>query len=270
MTSQAVGLGAACRLPHRDRDGRDPRARLELEADRPLPGWPRCRGSAASSAARPGRPGGAAALVVDGIHAHDVGAGSTTGASRCGWGTTAWPLHRRFGIAATVRASFHVYSTPEEVDALVDARRAAREFFGVASGDGGRRYEAGRVEASAVGADVPGDHPGSLPHPARAGLREPFDAESFQITPPAATRSRYGCGWKTARSPTFLRDASVAQISQARRRCSPTSSSASRGGQPHGAGRVPGDGAGPRPGRAGRGRARRRGGVRASPATRRG
>jgi len=30
-----------------------------------------------------------------------------------------------------VRASFHVYSTPEEVDALVDGVRAAREFFGV-------------------------------------------------------------------------------------------------------------------------------------------
>jgi cysteine desulfurase/selenocysteine lyase len=43
----------------------------------------------------------------------------------------AWPLHRRFGVAATVRASFHVYSTPEEVDALVAAVRLAKDFFGV-------------------------------------------------------------------------------------------------------------------------------------------
>jgi cysteine desulfurase/selenocysteine lyase len=40
-------------------------------------------------------------------------------------------LHRRFGVAATVRASFHVYSTPEEVDALVDGVRVAKDFFGV-------------------------------------------------------------------------------------------------------------------------------------------
>jgi cysteine desulfurase/selenocysteine lyase len=40
-------------------------------------------------------------------------------------------LHRRFGVAATVRASFHVYSTPEEVDVLVDGVRAAKDFFGV-------------------------------------------------------------------------------------------------------------------------------------------
>jgi len=43
----------------------------------------------------------------------------------------AWPLHRRFGVAATVRASFAVYNTPEEVGALIDGVRAAREFFGV-------------------------------------------------------------------------------------------------------------------------------------------
>jgi cysteine desulfurase/selenocysteine lyase len=43
----------------------------------------------------------------------------------------AWPLHRRFGVAATVRATFAVYNRPDEVDALVDAVRAAQKFFGV-------------------------------------------------------------------------------------------------------------------------------------------
>ena len=43
----------------------------------------------------------------------------------------AWPLHRRFGVAATVRATFAVYNTPDEVAALVDGVRAARDFFGV-------------------------------------------------------------------------------------------------------------------------------------------
>jgi cysteine desulfurase/selenocysteine lyase len=40
-------------------------------------------------------------------------------------------LHRRFGIAATVRASFALYNTPGEVDALVGAVRDSQRFFGV-------------------------------------------------------------------------------------------------------------------------------------------
>jgi len=76
--------------------------------------------------------GGLVAFVVDGIHAHDVGQvlDDQGVAVRVGH-HCAWPLHRRFGVAATVRASFHVYSTPEEVDALVDGVRAAKDFFGV-------------------------------------------------------------------------------------------------------------------------------------------
>ncbi|MEP6475930.1 MAG: cysteine desulfurase [Actinomycetota bacterium] len=36
---------------------------------------------------------------------------------------------RRFGVAATARASFYVYNTKEEVDALIDALAAAEEIF---------------------------------------------------------------------------------------------------------------------------------------------
>ncbi len=76
--------------------------------------------------------GGAVAFVVDGVHAHDVGQvlDDRGVAIRVGH-HCAWPLHRRFGVAATARASFHVYNTPDEVTALVDAVQAAREFFGV-------------------------------------------------------------------------------------------------------------------------------------------
>jgi cysteine desulfurase/selenocysteine lyase len=38
-------------------------------------------------------------------------------------------LHRRFGLAATVRASFAVYNTPDEVDRLIAGVRRAIEFF---------------------------------------------------------------------------------------------------------------------------------------------
>ena len=76
--------------------------------------------------------GGAVSFVVDGVHAHDVGQvlDDRGIAVRVGH-HCAWPLHRRFGVAATVRATFAVYNTPDEVAALVDGVRAAREFFGV-------------------------------------------------------------------------------------------------------------------------------------------
>ena len=76
--------------------------------------------------------GGAVSFVVEGVHAHDVGQvlDDRGVAVRVGH-HCAWPLHRRFGVAATVRATFHVYNTPDEVAALVDGVRAARDFFGV-------------------------------------------------------------------------------------------------------------------------------------------
>ena len=41
----------------------------------------------------------------------------------------ALPLHRRFGVAATARASFAVYNTADEVDRLVAGVRRALDFF---------------------------------------------------------------------------------------------------------------------------------------------
>jgi cysteine desulfurase/selenocysteine lyase len=75
--------------------------------------------------------GSPVSFVVDGIHAHDVGQilDDDGVAVRVGH-HCAWPLHRRFGIAATARASFAVYNTPDEVDRLVAGVRRAVEFFG--------------------------------------------------------------------------------------------------------------------------------------------
>jgi cysteine desulfurase/selenocysteine lyase len=76
--------------------------------------------------------GGAVSFLVDGIHAHDVGQvlDDRGVAIRVGH-HCAWPLHRRFGVAATARASFHVCNTLDEVDVLVQAVREAQDFFGV-------------------------------------------------------------------------------------------------------------------------------------------
>ena len=71
------------------------------------------------------------AFVVDGVHAHDVGQvlDDEGVAVRVGHHCAA-PLHRRLGVAATVRASFAVYNTLDEVDRLVAGVRRAVDFFG--------------------------------------------------------------------------------------------------------------------------------------------
>jgi cysteine desulfurase/selenocysteine lyase len=75
--------------------------------------------------------GSPVSFVVDGIHAHDLGQvlDDDGVAVRVGH-HCAWPLHRRFGIAATARASFAVYNTVDEVDRLVAGVERAIEFFG--------------------------------------------------------------------------------------------------------------------------------------------
>ncbi|MFN0143751.1 MAG: cysteine desulfurase [Mycobacterium sp.] len=70
------------------------------------------------------------AFVVNGVHAHDVGQvlDDDGVAVRVGHHCAA-PLHRRFGLAATVRASFAIYNTTEEVDRLIAGVRRAIGFF---------------------------------------------------------------------------------------------------------------------------------------------
>jgi cysteine desulfurase/selenocysteine lyase len=42
----------------------------------------------------------------------------------------AQPLHRRYGLVATARASFYIYNDRDDVDALVAAIESARKYFG--------------------------------------------------------------------------------------------------------------------------------------------
>lgn len=75
--------------------------------------------------------GSPVSFVVDGVHAHDVGQvlDDEGVAVRVGH-HCAQPLHRRFGVAATARASFAIYNTLDEVDRLVAGVKRAVEFFG--------------------------------------------------------------------------------------------------------------------------------------------
>ncbi|CAK0779487.1 L-cysteine desulfurase [Azospirillaceae bacterium] len=69
-------------------------------------------------------------FVVDGVHPHDLGmlVDQTGVAIRVGR-HCAEPLMERFDVGATARASFALYNTHAEADALVSAVAAAKEFF---------------------------------------------------------------------------------------------------------------------------------------------
>lgn len=69
-------------------------------------------------------------FVMEGVHAHDLGTivDSEGVAIRTGH-HCAMPLMKRYGVAATARASFALYNTLEEVDALVAALWKAKEVF---------------------------------------------------------------------------------------------------------------------------------------------
>jgi cysteine desulfurase / selenocysteine lyase len=75
--------------------------------------------------------GGTVAFEIDGVHPHDVGQvlDELGIAVRTGH-HCAWPLHRTLGVQASTRASFYVYNTHDEVDALADGIRYAQRFFG--------------------------------------------------------------------------------------------------------------------------------------------
>jgi cysteine desulfurase/selenocysteine lyase len=131
MTSQAVGLAAA--VDYLNEIGMDAVHAHEMAlTDAALRGLAEIPGVRIVGPTTLEDRGGAVAFVVDGVHAHDVGQvlDDRGVAIRVGH-HCAWPLHRRFGIAATARATFAVYNTLDEVDALVESVRAARDFFGV-------------------------------------------------------------------------------------------------------------------------------------------
>jgi cysteine desulfurase / selenocysteine lyase len=78
----------------------------------------------------PDRRGGAVSFAYRDIHPHDLATvlGEEGVAVRAGH-HCAQLLMRHLDVPATTRASFHVYSTTDEVDALVDALRAADTVF---------------------------------------------------------------------------------------------------------------------------------------------
>lgn len=130
MTSQVVGLAAAAR--YLDDVGMEAVEAHERElvaaTIEGLSGIDAVRIVGPASMENRGSP---VSFVVDGVHAHDVGQvlDDAGVAVRVGH-HCALPLHRRFGLAATARASFALYNTADEVDRLVAGVRRAVDFFG--------------------------------------------------------------------------------------------------------------------------------------------
>ncbi|MFL0275156.1 cysteine desulfurase [Mycobacterium sp. SMC-19] len=130
MTSQVVGLAAAAR--YLDAIGMDVVAAHERELVAAtlegLAGIPGVHIVGPTTMIDRGSP---VSFVIDGVHAHDVGQvlDDDGVAVRVGH-HCAMPLHRKFNVAATARASFAVYNTHEEVERLLAGVRRAMEFFG--------------------------------------------------------------------------------------------------------------------------------------------
>jgi cysteine desulfurase/selenocysteine lyase len=124
---EAIGLGAG--LDYMMQVGRENIARHEAElrtyahaqlAELP---WLKIYGTA------PGK-GAIISFTMEGLHPHDV----ATIIDRSGVAVRAGhhcaqPLLERLGVSAVARASFAMYNTREEVDALVDALKRAHELF---------------------------------------------------------------------------------------------------------------------------------------------
>jgi cysteine desulfurase/selenocysteine lyase len=81
---------------------------------------------------QPVQRGGAVSFEVAGVHPHDVSQvlDSMGIAVRAGH-HCAKPAHRRFGVQSSTRASFYLYTTVAEVDALVGGLAQVKRFFGV-------------------------------------------------------------------------------------------------------------------------------------------
>lgn len=73
---------------------------------------------------------GTVSFVLDTVHAHDVAeiAGRNGVAVRAGH-HCALPLHKELALASTTRASIYLYTTKEDIDALVESVKEAQTIF---------------------------------------------------------------------------------------------------------------------------------------------
>ncbi len=124
---QAIGLGYA--LDYMDQVGREAIAAHEADLGAYAAERLRAINSLRIIGNAPGK-GAIFSFELAGIHAHDVSMVIDRRGVAVRAGThCAMPLLKRFGVTSTCRASFGMYNTRAEVDALADALDYARTFF---------------------------------------------------------------------------------------------------------------------------------------------
>jgi len=124
---QAIGLGYA--LDYMEKVGREAIARHEADLASYAVERLKSVNSLRVFGTAPDK-GSIFSFELAGIHAHDVSMVIDRQGVAVRAGThCAMPLLKRFGVTSTCRASFGMYNTRAEVDALADALEYARKFF---------------------------------------------------------------------------------------------------------------------------------------------
>lgn len=128
--AQAVGLGAA--LEYLDKVGMDAIHAHEISlTGRLIAGLENIDGVSIFGPTDLKMRGGVVAFTVAGLHPHDIGQflDSQGIAVRTGH-HCAWPLNKKFGVNASVRASLYLYNDEFDIDALINGVRQAKIYFG--------------------------------------------------------------------------------------------------------------------------------------------
>ncbi len=131
MIEQAVGLGAA--VDFLNGIGMDAvRAHEIAILERAIPALQEVPGVTVHGPTDPKLRGAAISFTVQDLHPHDIGTllDREGVAVRTGH-HCAKPLVRALGASSTTRASFYLYNTVDEIDALCEAIAVAQDFFGV-------------------------------------------------------------------------------------------------------------------------------------------
>jgi len=126
---EAVGLGAA--LTYLGHLGMDAiHAHEQAITGYALEGLRTVKGLTVLGPLDPTERGGAISFELEGVHPHDIAqvVDSRGVAIRAGH-HCARPAHARFGVQSSSRMSSYLYTTPAEIDALVDALEYTRSYF---------------------------------------------------------------------------------------------------------------------------------------------
>ena len=136
--AEAVGLAAA--VDYLNALGMDAvRAHEVAILERAIPALEALDGVTVHGPKDPARRGAALSFAIAGVHPHDVGTlMDREGVAVRAGHHCAKPLVRALGSAATTRASFYLYNTVEEIDALCAAIETTKQFFLPDAGPGAR------------------------------------------------------------------------------------------------------------------------------------